>query len=147
MLNCETPIRAINESHLNPNICFTGSPDGKIQIWDFKYAELKRTIDQHKSGVSSLILFENPLGSEDLDDYLILSFGEQKGDVVISQPKTEKIFELMFSMETEFDKETTKYPRIQLFKRGGNAAEDGVGLVTFSNHGEKKCLIFMNFNN
>jgi len=45
----------------------------------------------------------------------------------------------MFTVETEFDKETTKFPRLQLYKKGGNEREEGFGLITFSNSGDKKC--------
>ena len=71
-------------------------------------------------------------------------FGEEKGDVCVSQPKYDKLFELQFSLETEFDKATTRYPRLQLYKLGGNIEEEGFGLITFSNNGDKRCLITLN---
>jgi len=62
----------------------------------------------------------------------------------VSQPKYDKLFELQFSLETEFDKATTRYPRLQLYKLGGNIDEEGFGLITFSNNGDKRCLITLN---
>jgi len=96
------------------------------------------------SAVSSLVVIENPINYDTFEDYYILCFGEGKGDVCLSQPKYDKLLELQFSLETEFDKETTRYPRLQLYKLGGNTEEEGFGLVTFSNTEDKRSLITLN---
>ena len=143
-LRNNVPVVAMNESHLNPNTFQSGGPDGKVYIWDSKYSELKKTIDIKGSGVSSLVVIENPMNYDTFEDYFILCFGEEKGDVCVSQPKYDKLFELQFSLETEFHKDITRQPRLQLYKRGGNTDEEGFGLITFSNSGDKRCLITVN---
>lgn len=134
----------MNESHMIPNTFFSGGPDCQIKIWDAKYGELKQEFEYNKSGIGSLVVFENPLLNNELDNYYVMSFGENKGDVVLVQPKTGKAFEIVCSMETEFHAESTKVPCLQLYKKGGNMNEEGFGLVTFSNTGDKKYLIILN---
>merc|ERR1711976_704303 len=124
-----------------------GGPSGNVQVWDYKYNDLKKTIDLRGSAVSSLVVIENPINYETFEDYYILCFGEEKGDVCLSQPKYDKLLELQFSHETEFDKETTRYPRLQLYKLGGNTDEEGFGLITFSNSGDKRGVIAINAKN
>jgi len=78
-----------------PNTLFSGGPEGNIKIWDYKYTQLNQTINAHEQGgCSNIMVFENPLSSETYDDFYILSFGEKKGDVVMCQPKNNKVFEL-----------------------------------------------------
>jgi len=56
VLESKMPVISLNESLMNPNTLLTGHPNGNVCIWDYRYMELKKTIEQNKSGVSSLIV-------------------------------------------------------------------------------------------
>lgn len=139
----KSAVLCINESHIDPDILHSGHEDNRIRIWNVSTAKVQKEITTNSTPVRVMLTIENPFSSESSSNYHLISFGDNKDDIIFNQPLQKQAFKLRFQSMVDLHQNPHCNPKIQLIRKTRKDAELGINFLTFVNDPASKPSILI----